>query len=219
MIRTTDANCYLVETNAGFVLIDTGYPTTRVELTEALDTAGCKPGSLKLVVVTHGDIDHAGCCAYLQRAYNAKIAMHPGDADLVESGQESDKTCPSLLVKMVLWFAALSHRDVSMADFETFKPDVFVEEGTDFSEYGFGARVLPTPGHTKGSISILTAEGDLFSGDTLMNVKKGFLLSGWAEDDDQLRASVERLMAMEVGAVYPGHLKPFPMEVFLTRNR
>jgi glyoxylase-like metal-dependent hydrolase (beta-lactamase superfamily II) len=145
--------------------------------------------------------------------------MHPGDAHLVENGVESNKECRSLFIKIILGLAALSHRDVSMADFQRFKPDILVEEGTDLSEYGFDAQVLHLPGHTEGSIGVLTADGDLFAGDTLMNAKKSFTLSGWAENHDALRSSVERLITLRIRTVYPGHLKPFPMEQFLKKNR
>ncbi len=50
-------NCYLVKTGDGFFLIDTGWATKRTELEKELESAGCKPGNLKLVILTHGDSD------------------------------------------------------------------------------------------------------------------------------------------------------------------
>ena len=55
---------------------------------------------------------------------------------------------------------------------ERFKPDFYIEEGYEFSEYGFDAKVLYIPGHSRGSIGILTAGGDLFCGDLLENTDK-----------------------------------------------
>jgi len=51
-------NCYLVKTGDGFILIDTGVPSKRVDIEKELVRAGCKPGDLKLIVLTHGDFDH-----------------------------------------------------------------------------------------------------------------------------------------------------------------
>ena len=45
--------------------------------------------------------------------------------------------------------------------------DVVVKEDTDLRDYGVDARVLTTPGHTMGSISVLTSEGDCMIGDLL----------------------------------------------------
>jgi len=51
-------NCYLVKADAGYVLIDTGVSNHRAALEQELINAGCQPGNLKLVVLTHGDFDH-----------------------------------------------------------------------------------------------------------------------------------------------------------------
>jgi hydroxyacylglutathione hydrolase len=217
-IRSSDANCYLIGGQTGYVLIDSGYSTTRAALMENLARAGCTAGLLKLVILTHGDIDHAGNAAYLQRAYGVPIAMHPADVRLVEDGLEPNKTCRSIVLKVMLALAALSHRDVSMATFERFTPDILLGEDADLTPFGLDAQVLYLPGHTAGSIGILTAAGDLFAGDTLMNAPRRLILSGWAEDHGQLERSVERLMETHMRTVYPGHLKPFSMDVFRKRN-
>jgi len=44
---------------------------------------------------------------------------------------------------------------------------MFLEEGQPLSDVGLDASVLHLPGHSKGSIGILTASGDLFCGDLL----------------------------------------------------
>jgi len=75
-----------METDAGFILIDTGCSNKRVELEKRLESAGCKPGDLKLIVLTHGDFDHTGNAAYLRKKFGAKIAMHHEDSGMVERG-------------------------------------------------------------------------------------------------------------------------------------
>jgi glyoxylase-like metal-dependent hydrolase (beta-lactamase superfamily II) len=97
---------------------------------------------------------------------------------------------------------------------DRFKPDLYVEDGYDFSEYGFDAKALHFPGHSKGSIGILTAEGDLFCGDLLANVDKPEI-GGIIDDKIAMNASVEKLKSSQVNTVYPGHGQPFPMELFL----
>ena len=77
------ANCFLLPGTAGYVLVDTGPPPARLRLVRQLEEAGCGQGDLRLVVVTHGDVDHIGSCAYLQRDFGAKIAMHQAEAKAV----------------------------------------------------------------------------------------------------------------------------------------
>ena len=59
-------NCYLIETDTGYILIDTGCSNKRTELEKELERAGCKPDNLKLIVLTHGDFDHTSnaCLLY-----------------------------------------------------------------------------------------------------------------------------------------------------------
>jgi glyoxylase-like metal-dependent hydrolase (beta-lactamase superfamily II) len=75
-----------VETDAGLVLIDTGGSNKRAKLEKELGGAGCQPGNLKLIVITHGDFDHTGNAAYLREQFGAQIAMHQDDAGMAERG-------------------------------------------------------------------------------------------------------------------------------------
>ena len=51
-------NCYLLQKDTDYILIDTGGSNKRTEIEEALLCAGCKPGNLRLIILTHGDFDH-----------------------------------------------------------------------------------------------------------------------------------------------------------------
>jgi hydroxyacylglutathione hydrolase len=210
--RMGTVNCYLVDTGAGYLLIDTGSSHARAGLEHALAGAGCRPGDLKLIVLTHGDFDHTGNGAYLRERYGARIAMHRGDVGMAERGDMFyNRTSANAVMRLLAPLLPLlsgfprSHR---------FTPDLFLKEGTDLSEYGFDARVLSLPGHSMGSIGILTAGGDLFCGDLLEN--RGEPAFGSIMDDPATgRASVDRLKSLEIDTVYPGHGAPFPMAQFL----
>jgi len=98
--------------------------------------------------------------------------------------------------------------------YEAFKPDFFLTDNQSLSEFGFNATVLHIPGHTKGSIGILTDDGDLFAGDTFTNRKKpdGAM---YIENEIELKNSVERLKKLNIKTIYPGHGKPFESRSFI----
>ena len=79
-----------------------------------------------------------------------------------------------------------------MSRYDSFKPDIAIEDGHDLSEYGFDAKVVHVPGHSKGSIGILTAGGALFCGDLLENMDKPARTT-IVDDSAELDASVEKL--------------------------
>jgi hydroxyacylglutathione hydrolase len=202
-------NAFLVEAEGGFVLIDTGLGRHWERLEAELQSLGCLPGRLKLVLITHGDVDHTGNCAKLQEKYKVPIAMHAGDAVMAESGVAAKRKVRTVLGRVILWLARLRMRE---AAFDGFKPDLLLRDGQDLSEaYGFKAKIVHIPGHTKGSIGILTEEGDLFAGDTLMNIRKPDIAM-FIEDPEELKNSIDKLKGLKIKRVYPGHGKPFLME-------
>jgi hydroxyacylglutathione hydrolase len=206
-------NCYLVKTSSGYVLIDTGLLKRRSDLVRELESAGCYPGDLNLIITTHGHVDHNGNTAYLRERYGARIAMHSGDSAMAESG-DMFRGVKGLTVAIIKILLPL----VGMSRYDSFTPDIILEDGHDLSEYGLDARVVHFPGHSKGSIGVLTAGGGLFCGDLLGNTDKPAKTT-LIDDSAELDASVERLRTLEIKTVYPGHGRPFPMEQFIEDNQ
>jgi hydroxyacylglutathione hydrolase len=197
-------NSYLIKTALGFVLVDTGTRKQRAKLEEKLRAAGCEPGTLKLIFITHGDFDHIGSAAHLREGLGAPIAMHEGDVAMSATGDMfSGRRRPNRLVRTIL---SLAFR---FPEEDRFQPDVLVDEGSDLTPYGLaGARVLLLRGHSAGSIALLLANGNLLCGDVLEN-RKAPRMGSIMDDKPTAEAGVKRLKTMDVGTVYPGHGKPF----------
>ena len=53
--------------------------------------------------------------------------------------------------------------------FKPVEPDILIDNDTNLDYLGFAARILPTPGHTPGSLSVITADGEAFVGDLAIN--------------------------------------------------
>ncbi|MDR3576894.1 MAG: MBL fold metallo-hydrolase [Anaerolineaceae bacterium] len=199
-------NAYLIKAGDDFVLVDTGTAQQWPRLENELLQAGCLPDHLKLAFITHGDFDHTGNCAVLQQKYHTKIGMHAGDVEMVMSGLPAKRKAKGLLGRLFTVMAKFIR-----GNFSKFQPDVLLEDGQDLAEYGLAGRVIYTPGHTKGSIALLTSDGQLFSGDTVSN--QGKLSTGpFVENEEDLRASLLILKGLKARRVYPGHGKPFDFE-------
>ena len=113
-----------------------------------------------------------------------------------------------MLVPILFWFKKS----------DRFTPDLSIGEGDKLTEYGLDAKVLSIPGHSKGSIGILTADGELFCGDLLTNLETP-VLNAIMDDGAVADKSIEKLKTQNVRTVYPGHGKPFPWEAFLEKIR
>lgn len=219
-INVGGVNCFLIRTDNGFVLIDTGVLNDPSKLEEELEKAGCKPGRLELVILTHGDFDHSGNAAYIREKFGSKIAMHLSDIGKVEQGDQSwgNKAKPDRFTALGRFLSFMSRFFVKSQNLSPFKPDLAIDETFDLSAYGLDAKVLYLPGHTKGSIGILTTNGDLVCGDLFINMIKP-ALHFLIDDLAAANASIAKLKKLEINTVYPGHGRPFSGRQILKSNR
>jgi len=209
-ICLASVNSYLLRARGGFVVIDTGKPEKRAALEARLRGAGCVPGNLRLIVLTHADYDHAGNAAYLREVFGAPIAMHAADVPRVESGdwRLCLKPKPDRFGLLFRTMAVL----IRPGAFEVFTPDALLVDEQDLGPRGLDAKILHLPGHTPGSIGVLTEDGDLFCGDLLDSMMGRPSLEFFIDDMAAAEASLARLRLLGVGAVHPGHGKPFKLE-------
>lgn len=194
-----NVNCYLIKTDIGFILVDTGSANQRAALEQALADAGCQPRNLKLIVLTHGDFDHTGNAAYLRQTFNAPLAMHPDDFAMIERGDmfASRSTANPI-------FKAIAPIMFRFGKANRVTPDLKLTDGYDLAGYGMDAKVISLLGHSRGSIGILTSDGDLFVGDLLENTKQP-ALNSIMDDRAAAQASLDKLKSLNIKTVYPGH--------------
>ncbi len=202
-------NSYLIKIEHGFILIDTGTPGSRAVIDQTLVSAGCQPGDLRLIVITHGDFDHIGNAAYMRTRFGAKIGMGADDAGMAERGDMfwNRKKGSAVMRTLIPVFIGFGKQN-------RFSPDIFLKDGDNLHEYGLDASILSLPGHSKGSIGVLTGEGDLFCGDLIDNTKKP-AVNAIMDDPDSAKASLEKLKNQPIKTVYPGHGSPFAFEQLL----
>lgn len=202
-------NCYLIETNSGCLLIDTGGSSPRKELLGKLESIGCAGHNLKVILLTHGDYDHIGNAAYLRSAFRSKIAMHRDDSGMAEQGDMFvNRKKPNIIIKVLLpLFSGFGKKD-------WFTPDIYVSDGYDLSGFGLGAKIISLPGHSKGSIGIVTTNGELFCGDLFENTKSP-TLNPLMDDYAAASVSIETLKNLNIKSVFPGHGQPFTMDLLL----
>ena len=111
--------------------MDRQFNNRQEDLVRELEKAGCFPGSLKLIVLTHGDIDHVFNATYIRKMYDTKIALHYSDLSFVENPSvhtilESSKF-RSVILKII--FKLMKNRMKSyslkaLANFHKFSPDI-----------------------------------------------------------------------------------------------
>lgn len=173
-------------------LVDVGHVGRRNVLVEALRARGLTPADIDNVVVSHAHWDHA---QNLDVFGAAKLLIHPDERRYAAAPHPNDWATPAWTGSMI------EHERERIVE---------VDEGFEIEP---GIRVLHTPGHSVGSISLLVdSEAGVcaVSGDVLHYSEAALTERNpvvfW--DADQASASIKRLVS-ESDLIYPGHDRPF----------
>jgi len=212
-------DCYVIR-DKGAIMIDGGPPGKRDDFIRALEKISMKPEEVKLIVITHGHIDHIGSAKDFKELTGAKIAMHQLDKDSLETGDWKTGH-KAKAAEGNMWGSFLMRMGRLAAPFSgnapTTKVDLVIkDDGLPLKDYDVSGQVVYTPGHTMGSISVLLDSGEAFVGDLAMNrlpLSRGPRLPALADDIGKVKESWRRLIELGATTVYPGHGKPFSVEV------
>ena len=94
--------------------------------------------------------------------------------------------------------------------------DVVIEDDYDLSQYGIPGKIIHTPGHSPGSLSVLLDTGEAFVGDLAMNMAPLRFTPGlpiFGDDIGSIKHSWGKLLERGVKTVYPAHGKPFDVKI------
>jgi metallo-beta-lactamase class B len=89
-VGTHDLATYLITTDAGHILINTGFAETLPEISAGVEKLGFKMADVKILLATHAHFDHVAGLAELKRLTGAQMWMSEADAVSLEDGGKSD---------------------------------------------------------------------------------------------------------------------------------
>lgn len=177
-----EANCYILynpDKRAGLI-IDPG-----AEGLHLIKFIKQEKISINYIVNTHGHPDHTGANRKIKEHTNAPILIHQYDAPmLAKSGSVLSLIFP----------------------LESSSPaaDTFIKDGDLIECAGMKLKVLHTPGHTPGGISLLI-DDSIFTGDTLFSgsIGRSDLPGG---SPQVLLNSIKKILSLDENLIiYPGH--------------
>lgn len=208
-IRAGWVNVFLLRGERGNVLVDAGNPGQAERILALLARVGVTPEEVRLILITHGHVDHFGSAAALRRRTGAPVAIHALDAPALRQGvHQPDSLRPTSRLVGLLQRLPLQ---ATASRAEGLEPDLIFDQEWRLDEYGVAARVLPTPGHTPGSVTVLLDSGEAVLGDMLTGFlrRPGPPIVAWNLERNQ--ESLRSLLALSPHTLYVGHGGPLPL--------
>lgn len=180
-----DCCVYIVSCGDQAVLIDTGTAKADMIYKNIIST-GIAPESIKDILITHGHIDHIGNLDWMKNRFAARVTAHELELPAVQEGQPQFTAAA---------FYGINYTPVQVDNVITGDQKIIISS-QEFNCYF-------TPGHTRGSISIVIEAGDkkiLFGQDI-----HGLFSSSWGSNQKDWQQSMHRLLELNADILCEGH--------------
>jgi glyoxylase-like metal-dependent hydrolase (beta-lactamase superfamily II) len=189
-----------VDDDGSVTLVDCGLKRAPARIVNGLRAIGKQPGDVQRIVLTHAHVDHAGGLADIAVRSGAEVEVHADDAGYVREG-----------ISAPLDQSLTLGRLMSRGPDQRFAPVPVgreLHEG-DVLDVAGGLRVVHTPGHTPGHVSLLhEADGVLITGDSLFNIRGiRWSIAATCTNAAQARETARRLVDLPYSLVAFTHGK------------
>lgn len=202
-------------------LLDTGTHRTAGLLRRALRELGLSFSDIRQLVITHGHPDHCGAARKIAygRGRRVTVAAHAREVHSIETGFEVSKKTIAAYLKMmgVPWIFRQAVRLVALVFkflSRNCRVDTPLRDGDAIRLGSYDARVIATPGHTAGSISLfIEKEKIIFSGDTVLShitpnafvILDRFSILSDRLSQEEFYHSLSKIESLGPSVIYPSH--------------
>lgn len=183
-------NYYVIGSGASRLLVDVGWPGTSGNLLANFKRKGIAVAEIRYLLATHYHPDHAGL---VQEMKNMGMRL------MIVEGQRP------AIPQLKQWMKPeMGYLDIDLRD----NAELRLAESRGFlAKLGISGEIVATPGHSDDSVTLVLDSGDAFTGDLQSESR--------ADEADfaTVHASWEKLRAMNVRTIHPGHGPSRPMPV------
>ncbi len=186
------------------ILIDTGAPGDGKKIINYLKRNHIQPSDISLILLSHRHVDHVGGVHEILEHVNAPVAIHAKDAQPVINGEKSTLT-PTGIFGRLFKLTPLPNQSVPPIN-----PQIIFNEDLDLTEFGVNGRVIHTPGHTPGSVSVLMSNKEFIVADAIARnpFSKNPVFPPFHDNIAEALKTLEYILSFQPKILHVGHGGP-----------
>lgn len=182
---------YLIDFGRGKLLVDAGWAEQLPRFLQQLKQMGCTLDEIKYVMMTHHHPDHAGLIQPVKRLSGARLLIHACQLPFLDQ------------------LAAFYRGKAGFEPIQVTRQDLISPTREDLGRIGIQGEIIPTPGHSGDSVSLVLESGLAFIGDLHLPDQVD---PADAKNSQLTRESWKAPVERRVKTVYPAHGSPFELQ-------
>ena len=194
-------NVFLVSHNKQHFLIDCGSKSFRKPLMRNLNKLGIN--RLDGLILTHSHFDHAGNSLFIRNKFNCPVIIHSAEANYLATGCSPLPHGTNAITRFLI--NSLNGKLPVWAQYDPCQPDIKIDEEYSLVDRGLEAYLLPTPGHSPGSTSLILNNEIAITGDAMFGIFPGSVFPPFADNVEQLIQSWDLLLKTGASIFLPSH--------------
>jgi len=195
------SNSYLIKMGLNKVLVDTGIRASSGRLIKNLVSANCR--KLDYLILTHTHFDHCGSVNEITKQFGGKIILSMYEKEYAYKGNSPIPVGTNFISRIIAKTGEKFENIIGC--FKPFEAAIEVGDILDMSLYGLNIKIAHTPGHSEGSLTVITDNEIAITGDTLFGIFRNSVMPPFANDVNLLLKSWKTLIDSGCKRFLPGH--------------
>ena len=204
LVQGGRSNVFLVTDGNIYILVDSGPAFMRSRLIRNIEKLGIT--RIDYLVLTHAHFDHAANAAVIKTRFGARVIIHDCEADLLSLGDNPVIKGTNPFTKMLVRLLEKPLKE--KLKYDPCKADILVKEKMSLGDSDIKADILPVPGHTPGSMSLIVDDELALVGDAVFGVFPNSVMPTFGGDKKEIVKSWERLLDTGCSWFFPSHGTP-----------
>jgi len=196
-------NSYLIKAEYNTFLVDNGTKATLPRLKKNIENTGAHLESIDYLILTHTHFDHCQNTAALAEKSSNYIVISRKEKNFAAEGFTPLPDGTYFITRLLQKVGDLSK--FKTFRYEPFSANITIEEEFDFNNNKLNIKIIPTPGHTLGSISVIVDDEIAIVGDAMFGIFPNTVFPPFACDTHEMLRSWKKLLDTGCRLFLPGH--------------